>query len=142
MSHTEKLKVKSSLNPKREKFCRLYASDREFLGNGTQSYIKVYDPDKSKPNWYKSCQGSASKLLSNPIIILRINKILKKMGLSDVAVDKQLLFLIHQHADFTTKLGAIREYNKIRNRYPKQKLEIAHTFNSVEIERFAPREKK
>jgi len=142
MSHTEKPKVKSSLNPKQEKFCQLYATDREFFGNGTQSYIEVYDPDKSKPNWYKSCQGSASKLLSNPIIILRINKILKKMGLSDVAVDKQLSFLIHQHADFTNKLGAIREYNKIKNRYPKQKLEIAHTFNSVEIERFAPREKK
>ena len=136
------LKVHSSLNPKQEKFCQLYATDREFFGNGTQSYIEAYNPDMSKPNWYKSAQASSSRMLSNVIIIESINEILEKTGLNDVAVDKQTSFLIHQHADFTNKLGAIREYNKIKDRYPKQKIEVAHSFDAVEIERFASKDSK
>jgi hypothetical protein len=31
------------LNPKQELFCELYATDREFFGNGVQSSIEAYD---------------------------------------------------------------------------------------------------
>jgi hypothetical protein len=130
------LKVDRELNLKQEKFCQLYATDREFFGNGVQSYIEVYEPDQSKPNWYKTALACSARLLANAKVFDRINELLEKTGFNDAAVDKQTSFLIHQHADFTNKLGAIREYNKIKDRYPKQKIDVNHTFDTVEIESY------
>jgi hypothetical protein len=104
------------LNPQQELFCRLYATDREFFGNGTQAYIEAYDVDKSKPNWYKTAMASASRLLSNVKVLGRINELLELAGLNDAFVDKQLELLITQNADYTNKLGAIKEYNKLKQR--------------------------
>lgn len=104
------------LNLKQNKFCELYASDKEFFGNGVESYVEAYQPDMSKPNWYKTAAASASRLLRNVKIIDKINNILQETGFSDEFVDKQLSFLIAQHASFDTKLGAIKEYNKLRQR--------------------------
>jgi len=70
--------------------------------------------------WYKSTVVSASRLLTNVKILERINELLEKEGLNIPFVDKQLKFLITQHADFGTKLGAIREYNKIQKRITKK----------------------
>ena len=110
------LNPKSKLNLKQEQFCKLYATDQEFFGNGVQSYIEVYEPDMTKPNWYKSACASASQLLSNIKVFTRINELLEETGFNDVAVDKQLSFLIHQQADFNAKMSAIREYNKLKQR--------------------------
>lgn len=104
------------LNPKQELFCQLYSTDKEFFGNGVQTYIEVYEPDQKKPNWYKSACASASQILSNIKVINRISELLEEGGLNDAFIDKQLKFLITQHADFTNKLGAIREYNKLKQR--------------------------
>lgn len=103
------------LNPKHFKFCQLYASSEEFFGNGTQSYIETYKP-KRIGNWYNSARSSASDLLTNPNILRCINHLLEMRGLNDVFVDKQLEFLVTQHADFKSKLGAIREYNQLKKR--------------------------
>lgn len=103
------------LNIKREYFCKLYTST-EFFGNGVQAYIEAYNPDQSKPNWYKTAQGGASRLLSNAIILDRINELLDDRGLNDAFVDKQLLFLITQNVEFGAKAAAIREYNKLKQR--------------------------
>lgn len=105
-----------ALNQKQELFCKLYATDREFFGNGVQAYIEAYNPDTSKPNWYKSCMASSSRLLRNVKVIDRINELLEEQGLNDAFVDKQLKFVITQHADFGSKMAAIREYNKLRGR--------------------------
>jgi hypothetical protein len=102
-------------NKKWEQFCKVYVSETEFFGNGTQSYIEVYKP-KRVGNWYRSSQVSASRLLSNPIIIDRINELLQLQGLNDTAVDKQLSFIIAQYSDLTNKMAAIREYNKLKQR--------------------------
>ena len=107
---------KTELNPQQEKFCKLYATDVEFFGNGVETYLEVYDIDKSKPNWYKTACSAASRLLSNVRVCERINGLLEAGGLNDMFVDKQLGFLITQHSDFTNKLGAIKEYNKLRQR--------------------------
>lgn len=109
-------KTPIDLNPKQELFCSLYATETEFFGNGVQSYIEAYDPDQTRPNWYKSACVCASQLLSNIKVIARINQILEETGLNDAFVDKQLSFLMTQHADFTNKLGAIKEYNKLKQR--------------------------
>lgn len=107
---------KDELNPKQELFCQLYATDREFFGNGVQAYIEAYDPDTSVKNWYKSACVSASKLLSNAKVYNRINELLDEAGLNDSFVDKQLLFIISQHDDKSSKVAAIREYNKLKSR--------------------------
>lgn len=106
----------------KEEFCQLYVS-KEFFGNGVETYLEVYDIDRSKPSWYKTACSAASRLLSNVKVAERINQLLNQVnqllnqaGLNDANVDKQLLFLISQHADFTNKLGAIREYNKLKAR--------------------------
>lgn len=103
---------KKKLTLKEEEFCRLYASKEEFFGNGVRSYIQAYGP-KVK---YNSAKVEAHRLLTNPNILERINETLEDVVLNDTFVDKQLSFLIQQHDDFSGKLGAIREYNKLKNR--------------------------
>lgn len=111
-----KKKGAESLMERQEKFCQLYTTNEEFFGNGVQSYLEVYDIDRSKPNWYKTACAAAAQLLVNIKVIDRINELLEEQGLNDVFVDKQLKFLITQHADFTNKLGALKEYNKLKQR--------------------------
>lgn len=118
------------LNPKQEKFCQLYATEREFFGNGVESYLEVYDVDRTKPNWYKTACSLASRLLSNAKVIDRINQLLEETGLNDTFVDKQLRFLITQHSDFANKLGAIKEYNKLKQRITEK---IDHTTKGKEL---------
>lgn len=109
------------LNPRQEKFCQLYASDREFFGNGVQSYIEAYEPDQSKSNWYNTARSRASALLTNSNILRRIDELLELGELNDQFVDKQLAKLILQDADFTSKISAIREYNKLKQRIKEKK---------------------
>lgn len=108
--------VSEKLNERQEKFCQLYATDKEFFGNGVESYVAVYNVNKAKPNWYQIACISASKLLSKSKVYNRVNELLTETGFNDVAVDKQLSMLIHQHSDLKTKLGAIGEYNKLKAR--------------------------
>lgn len=109
------------LTPQQEKFCVLYASDREFFGNGVQSYIEAYNVDKNKPGWYAVARSGAHENLTKPHILERIEEIFEAHGLSDTFVDKQLEKLICQDADFRTKLGAIQEYNKMKGRIIERK---------------------
>ena len=106
-------------NAKKEEFCRLFASDREFMGNGTQSYIESFKPDQNKKNWYNVVRVQAHKLLTNVNINGRI-AFLIEAELSDVFVDKQLASLVTQNAELNTKLGAIKEYNALKQRVIKR----------------------
>jgi hypothetical protein len=112
----EEQEDKTDLMVRQEKFCQLYATETEFFGNGVQTYLEVYDIDTTKPNWYKTALAASSRLLANVKVLDRINEILEEQGLNDSFVDKQLKFLLTQHADFTNKLGAIKEYNKLKQR--------------------------
>lgn len=109
-------KIELETNARQEMFCRLYATDKEFFGNGVESYLEVYDIDRSKPNWYKTACVNASRLLGNAKVFNRINELLTEGGLNDAFVDKQLLFLISQQVDLGAKGNAIREYNKLKKR--------------------------
>jgi hypothetical protein len=124
-------KTEQGLNLQQEEFCKLYVSpDREVFGNGAQCYLAVYGEEylekNKKPMSYLVAVACASRLLTKANIIKRINGLLEKGGLTDENVDKQLLFLINQHADLKTKVAAIREYNSLRNRV-KRELEVKHT---------------
>ena len=122
------IKKEKKLTLKERAFCELYASDREFFGNGVQSYIEAYNPKKNK-NWYQSARRSASDLLTKPHICFHINKILELSGLNDCFVDKQLEYLITQYADNRAKIIAIQEYNKLRARITEKH---KHEFDGVD----------
>ena len=107
------------LTPQEESFCVLYSSDKEFFGNGTQSYIEAFDVTVGKGKGmqsYEYCRWRASMLLKNKKILKRINEIYEAGGLNDAHVDKQLELLITQNAEYRPKLGAIQEYNKLKKR--------------------------
>lgn len=118
LAKKKKANKEMTLNQRQEYFCQLYATEKEFFGNGVESYLEAYGAtlDKSKPNWYKTACVNASRLLSNAKVCDRINSILEDSGFNDVAVDKQLAFLLTQHTDLKTKLGAIKEFNKLKAR--------------------------
>lgn len=122
---------KETPNPKQELFCQLYSSDREFFGNGTQAYIEAYDMDMSKKNAYKVAQAAASRLLTNVKVLKRINELLELRGLNDAFIDKQLEFLVTQNAELSTKLSAIKEYNKLKSRI-LERSEVVHKFEDMD----------
>ena len=109
------------LTPQQELFCQLYAGDREFFGNGVQSYIEAYGVDTSKPGWYTTARAGAHENLTKPHILERIDEIFEAHGLNDQFVDKQLEKLIVQDADFHAKMKAIAEYNKLKARITEKR---------------------
>lgn len=98
-----------------EAFCQLYASDKEFFGNGVESYIEAFDIDLTEKNAYNTAKASAWKLLQNVTILDRIRELLD-LELNDAFVDKELAFVVKQNADLSPKVAAIREYNKLKQR--------------------------
>lgn len=115
---TKKLKnrtlEKSKLTPNQELFCQYYTSgDREMFGSGVNSYLEVFGNGKMK---YNVAAAAASRILRDDLVIARINELLETGGFSDENIDKQHLFLINQHADLKAKLGAIKEYNVLKQR--------------------------
>lgn len=120
------------LTPQQELFCQLYAGDREFFGNGVQSYIEAYGVDTSKPGWYTTARAGAHENLTKPHILERIDEIFEAHGLNDQFVDKQLEKLIIQDADFNAKMKAIAEYNKLKARIT-EKRDITSGGEKIEI---------
>ncbi len=107
----------TGLNKDQEEFCRLYVmADKEFFGNGVQSYCEAYDIDFNDAKAYKSAAANASRLLKQDKIIARINNLLEEIGFNDAFVDKQLSFVITQYADLNAKVNGIKEYNKLKQR--------------------------
>lgn len=102
------------LNPRQELFCQYFIKDEELLGNGTMAYAEAYN-FKKEGNWYRSCMVSASRLLRSVKISQRINELLK-IYLDDNLVDTELAYVVSQKADLSSKVAAIREYNRLRRR--------------------------
>ena len=111
---------KKKLTPKQELFCKLFATEREYFGNGTQAYAKAYNIDLTKRGKQSIAKSNASRLLTYDYIMKYIDKLLDLGGLNDNRVDKELLFLIEQNANLHIKLGAIKEYNSLRKRIIKR----------------------
>lgn len=111
----EKENPADKLNEKQLLFCKLYVSE-DLLGNGTLCYCKAYGYDPNDIKDYNNARHNASHLLSNNNVSQHINNLLEEGGLNDQHIDKRLLFLINQNEDKGTSLGAIREYNKLKQR--------------------------
>lgn len=99
------------LNIRQQKFCHLYASQKEYFGNGVLSYMDAY----SCVN-YQTAVRCASRLLKNVHICLFINELLAELVLNDTVVDREIAMLIIQGDDLGIKVKAIQEYNKIKSR--------------------------
>ena len=109
---TDLVEVKDELNPKQELFARYYATQEVgTFGNGTQSYMRAY-PDSSE----ESAAVSAYDHLRNPKIVNRLQEIWKSTGVTDEEVDAHLAKLIRQDKDLKSKLGGIKEYNRVKSR--------------------------
>lgn len=136
--------VPENLTRDQERFCRVYTSATEFFGNGTQSYIEAFDVQivrgtrekmekgKRKKMTYESVRTEASKLLTNLDILARCDELLEEGGFNDVFVDKQLKFLMTQNADPRVKLGAIQEFNKLKQRI-HEKSTLVHQFANEDM---------
>jgi len=119
------------LNPNQELFCKLYASDREFFGNGVESYLEAYNLPQEK---YNTARTNASKLLTKSNILARIDELLS-ITLNNEVADKELAFVVLQKADLSSKVAAIREYNRVKKRVdesPKLNLTIGQILLNVE----------
>lgn len=127
-SETKEIK----LNPKQKKFCELYIS-KEFFGNGVSAYMEAYNIKPSVKGAYAAARVSAHHLLTNPNILAQINANLDFQGMNDGFVDKQLLLLITQNSDFGSKISAIKEYNKLKQRIT-DKAEVEVTGDGISIE--------
>lgn len=103
------------LNHQQKEFCDLYLS-KDFLGNGIEAYAEAYDVDTREAKGYNTAKAAASRLLTDVNVLLYINDQLDATGFNEANVDKQLLFIIQQNADFGSKLGAVKEYNKLKQR--------------------------
>lgn len=106
------------LNLKQDLFCKLYATDPECLGSATYAYKKAYGIENNN-----TAKTGGVQLLNKPEITARINEYLQLEGFNHENVDKQLLYVINQHRDLSTKVKGIQEYNKLMNRITN-KLEI------------------
>lgn len=128
-SDTNKKESEIKLNQRQLLFCKYYVSE-DTLGNGVKSYCKAYDIDVSDVKKYSEARFHASDLLSKQNISEHINNLLEASGLNDNFVDKRLLFLMSQNDDKGTSLGAIREYNKLKQRITdKLDVKISGTFD-------------
>jgi len=124
-----------------ERFCRIYTTESEFFGNGVNSYIQAYDLDESEPGTYSVASASATRLLKKVSVMARINYLLDNLILNDAHVDKQMAYLITQNAQLQPKLGAIQEYNKLRNRInEKQNNTNVIVFGPNQVEHFKKRD--
>jgi len=123
--------MEKELNEKQELFCKNYVS-KDFFGSGVESYAAAYGLDLTNQKDYNNAKVAASKLLTNSNILSRINEELDAAGLNDNFVDKQLLFAITQNADLSSKVRAIQEYNKLKQRII-EKLETKNN-NKITVE--------
>jgi len=134
-------KIESLLNPNQEYFCRLYASSEEFFGNGVKSYTTAYN---LTPEQYTTAKTNASVLLSNPIILKRVNALMD-IKINNETVDKELGFVVLQKVDFGAKVAAIREWNKLKSRITdkiENTVKVENTLSDIQITELLKRRKE
>lgn len=113
--------IKKPLKPEWELFCQYFVTSYETFGNATKSYAKAYNIDISNKSKYASCRTQGYRLLTNDDILARINQLLSELVMNNTTVDMELAFLITQKVDFASKIAAIREYNKLKQRITEKR---------------------
>ena len=115
-----------NLTPKEKAFCDLYLSP-DYMGNGVLAYAEAYEIDTEDVKQYNVAKTRAYKMLTKVDILSYMQTKLDSTGYNDAFIDKELLFVMTQRADFGSKVAAIKEYNKLKGRVEdKLKLEITN----------------
>lgn len=137
-SKKKKSKKAEKFNPKWELFCRYYTQNQALFGNATLCYAEAYSykldelsevavyetnekdeevkvEDSEYVKAYNVCSVEGARLLRTPRIQARLTKLLNEL-LKDEIVDAQLAKTIMQDRKLDSKIAAIREYNKLRQR--------------------------
>ena len=110
------VKVKVNISNEQESFCQFFVRDPKLSGKPYECYMKVYKDQLEPHQTPEVVRRQAKELLVDDRIIQRITALLEEDGFNDANVDKQHLFLINQHADFSTKMKGIEHYNKLKKR--------------------------
>lgn len=131
------------LTPKQERFCRLYAQNRELFGNATLCYATAYeynldsldrkaviDPETKEilkmSDYDRACNVCAvggKQLLRKPKIDQRVSELLREMLTPDI-IDAEISRTILQNEDRSAKMRAISEFNKLQNRTTTTKVDM------------------
>ena len=137
-SVSEKINLEPS--GKEKKFCHYFAVP-EINGKKNPYFGKpeIAFQEATGLDDLKACKKEANELLKEEYILRYLKKIIKVQELNDLNVDKELAFLVGQYADLPTKLGAIREYNKLKGRVA-EKAEMEHTFKINIVDYNKPKE--
>lgn len=102
------------LSLRHQLFVDLYTSiDNDHFANATQCYAQAYGMNKSQ---LRSAHSCACKLLRDPRVVAAVNERIEDMGYSILNANRQLCRLMNQDADFPTKLGALKEFNRLTGR--------------------------
>lgn len=105
-------------NLKHDKFCIEYVRS---YGMRVDSYCIAYGLDKDNPQHYKSASASASRLLENVNILIRISYLTDiNCELNDDFVDLNLKKVIMQDEDKGAKTKGIDIYNRMQKRYDEK----------------------
>lgn len=92
--------------------------DSDTRGNKYLSYAKAFKRPLKDEKQKSSCKTLASRLFTNVDFLAFLNqKIDTTVGLDDKTVDRELKWLLLQRENHSAKVAAIREYNKLRQRY-------------------------
>ena len=111
---TEKLEaISADLNERQKLFCKLYTTDKFCFGNATKSYIEAYGLTTATQK--KNAGRMGYRLLINVHVKNYINALLDA-GFRDEEVDRELSKVMIQDKDLRSKVTAITEYNKVKNR--------------------------
>lgn len=98
------------LTDRQEIFCHYFAQDKECFGVGVRAYLKAYPT-----TGYDSAKASAYHLLTNPYILARIDELMD-VFINEQVVDKELSRVILQSGNYSAKVRAINEWNKLKGR--------------------------
>jgi hypothetical protein len=104
------------LKPEQRTFAELYVKDPDCFGNGAQAYAKAYNINLLLPGAYETACAAASRLLRFVKVCDYIRAMLDASSLNELNADRNLAFCLNQFDDLHVKLGALREYNKIKGR--------------------------
>lgn len=123
LAKVEKSPELPELNQRQLEWIKNYTdkNNKDTYDNATKSYLKAYMDDRyqsldnvlaENPSLYQQANREVMKLKKTPSIQARLDYILDMQGFNDFSVDTEHLKLIKQDSDKSTKLNAIKHYDK------------------------------
>ncbi len=106
-----------TLTPAQESFAQAYTA------LGTDTFCNAYQSLIATRKWNGGENGArtyAATIRNHPVVASRIKELLAFQGFQDDDIDLEHLKVIKQDKDFTNKMRAIQEYNRLKGRGAQQ----------------------